>query len=194
IIDKGMLSLSLCVERADKNISIEKFFFSQIEAGYKVIGDIIDKGEHVKNILDENLVNLQLYIAFLFSRTKFFRAHLPEIYKDIGVVTDNPDKFFPYLLLIDTFLESSFFHQYYTKISLKNTRKPLITSDNPVIWRKDYIVLPISPWKYLKFAKDSCCSDAILYDDDKFLNYCQYNQADKYLIAATKEDFDFLII
>lgn len=63
---------------------------------------------------------------------------------------------------------------------------------NSVIWRKDYIVLPISPWQYLKFPKDSCCSDIILYDDDKFLNDCQYKQANKYLIAATKEDFDFL--
>jgi hypothetical protein len=94
-----------------------------------VIGDIIDTGELAKNIPGENLVNLQLYIAFLFSRTKFFRAHMPEICKDIGVVTDNPDKFFPYLLLIDTFLESSFIHRNYTNIFLKNIRKSLIISD-----------------------------------------------------------------
>lgn len=187
IIDKVLFTLSQIAKSKDKNVLIEKEFFSKIEPAYNIIDAIIHSGKPQENIQGENAIYLHQYITSLFFRTKSFRANIPKIYGHIKFVTDDTDKFFPYLLLLNIVLFAALNYQEYIHIFCVNARIPLITSDNPLIWTKDYIVLPISPRYYLKFVKAPFCSNGILKEEA--LNNYQYRQANKYLIAETEKDF-----
>lgn len=167
---------------------IEQSFFPEIEpTGYKVIDKIISNDN--VTLTDEESTHLIQYISFAHHRTLSFKKSIQKTYQsDINI--QNFEKIFPYIMIIDGFLEGADLLSKTEGFHIKKASHLLITGDSPVIKYNDFLIFTISPKIYLMSSLRNGTECSIKESE---INNMLFEQAEDIVIASTAKCLEKLL-